>query len=59
MNQSHKIRSFGLNKEAKWAIFVLNKFSRFEALGGTSLPKLPLNASKGDQSLNISAIKPK
>ena len=25
MNQGHEIRSFALNKEAKWAIFVLNK----------------------------------
>ena len=33
--------------------------SGFKALGGTPLPKLPLNASKGDQSLSISAIKPK
>ena len=33
--------------------------SGFEALGSTPLPKLHLNASKGDQSLNFSAIKPK
>ena len=37
MNQGHEIRSFGLNKEAKWAIFVLNKVRAWSALQHTSI----------------------
>ena len=55
-----QIRSFALNEEAKWVIFVLNKDRFGQKDSAVHLaPKLPLNASKGDQSLNISAIKPK
>ena len=36
MNQSHEITSFALNKEAKWAIFVLTKVRVWSAWLHTS-----------------------
>ena len=57
MNQSHEIRSFGLNKEAKWAIFVSNKGQGLKRLAAHPYPNSLWMSPKGDQILNISAIK--